>query len=870
MRKHLPSLACVLTLNVLASPAFAQVGGTFQIDTQYVTGLANPTALAFAPDGRLFVAQQAGAVRVVTAGGQLLSTPLLTLPSVRSDQERGLLGLAFDPAFASNGYLYALYTPGNAAVTRLSRFTVSGNTASLGSESTIFEYGNYSGNHRGGDIHFGPDGKLYIALGDAGEPTNAQSVSSFDGKILRLNRDGSIPSDNPSGFRSTTGASLTPSGDYRAIWAIGLRNPYRFSFQGGTGAIRINDVGGGLWEEVNIGQAGANYGWPTCEGQCSNSYATNPLYVHTRGDDGCAITGGAFQSGSAFPTSFAGHYFVIDYCRTWLRHIRPDGSTATFPLAIPQFSVDLKFAPDGSLLVLGHGTGTISRITYTASGSNRNPAAQISANPTSGRAPLTVNFAATGSSDPDGDALTYAWDFGDGQAGTGATISHTYTASGSFSARVTVSDGRGGTDYRTLTIGVGTPPSATITTPVAGALYAAGDTISFAGSANDPEDGLLPATAFSWTVLLHHDVHTHPAVGPLTGVTSASITIPTTGHTEHTVFYRIYLTVTDASGLQTQVTRDVMPRKSQITIGSNVAGAEILLDGQPLTAPYTFTGVAGVQRALEVVSPQTVGGRRYTFSSWSDGGGRQHTVSTPLVDTTYTATLVDGGPAAAAAPALHWPFDNSLTEVVRNTPSSGRGSLSYSGDKAPVAPNAASLAFDGTAPTYLAVAGDGVLSGWTAATTAVWIKLGAATTAGWANGSSHSLLFKNGVLQIRLVKENGLVRLVAAHGDGSALGTAISSTATISIDRWVHLVTLHTGTSVSVFVDGQPAGSGTTGRTFGANSAASLDVVGYGGDLAALLDELRLYDRALSAADVAALSNAIPPPAAPTGLRIVR
>ena len=208
--------------------------------------------MKFAPDGRLFVTEQGGAVRIITPGGQLLSTPFMTV-GVRSDGERGLLGLAFDPTFTSNGYIYLFYTPNDAAVSRLVRVTASGDRVVSGSQVTIFEYGNFSGNHRGGDLHFGPDGKLYVGLGDAGEGPNAQSVTSFDGKILRFNSDGSIPGDNPTSFTNTSGGTMTTSGAFRAIWAIGLRNPYRFSFHPSTGAMRINDVGAGAWEEVNAG-----------------------------------------------------------------------------------------------------------------------------------------------------------------------------------------------------------------------------------------------------------------------------------------------------------------------------------------------------------------------------------------------------------------------------------------------------------------------------------------------------------------------------------------------------------------------------------------------------------------------------------------
>ena len=267
--------------------------GTFQIDNQFITGLRSPTGMTFAPDGQLFVTEQAGVVRVIAPGGQLLSTPFLTLSNVASAGERGLLGLALNPDFTSNGYMYIFYTPNSPALSRLSRVTANGDVAVASSLVTLLEWPNSYSNHRGGDIHFGPDGKLYLAVGDAGAPTNAQTVTSYNGKVLRLNKDGSVPSDNPTGFTDTSGATLNPSGPYRAIWAIGLRNPYRFAFDGATGAMRINDVGGSL-EETNVGRAGRNYGWPTCQGgACSNAYAENPAYAYTH-SNGCAITGGAF------------------------------------------------------------------------------------------------------------------------------------------------------------------------------------------------------------------------------------------------------------------------------------------------------------------------------------------------------------------------------------------------------------------------------------------------------------------------------------------------------------------------------------------------------------------------------------------------
>jgi glucose/arabinose dehydrogenase/PKD repeat protein len=645
-------VTALAALGLLSIETGAQTG--FQIQTNFITGLNRPTAMAFAPDGRLFITEQGGTVRIVTPANQLLPTPFVTLSGVTNDQERGLLGIAFDPQFTINRYIYLFYTPG--AFSRLSRITADAsnpNVAIAGSLTTLFEYGNFSGNHRGGDIHFGPDGYLYVALGDAGEPTNSQSVTSFDGKILRLNKaDGSAAPGNPSTFRNTSGQTLTPSGIYTRIWAIGLRNPYRFSFQDGTGTMRINDVGAGAFEEVNNGVAGSNYGWPTCEGLCGNANTRNPIYTHVRGVDpldGCAITGGAWQSGGMFPGSYANDYFLIDYCRTWVKNLRVDDTFSTLPLAIPLDSADLKFAPDGSLLVAGNGSGTISRISYVGAGGNRNPVANGTATPTSGPTPLAVTFSSTGSSDPDGDPLTFSWAFGDSTSATGASVNHTYTVPGTYTATLTVTDGRGGVGSRTFTISAGRAPTPTITQPALNATYAAGNTISFAGTATDAEDGTLPASAFSWTVLFHHDAHTHPVLGPLTGTRSGSFVAPRLGHPEDTVFYRIYLTVRDSSGLQTTVTRDVQPRKARITLSSTPAGARVLLDGQPLTAPYSFLSVVGIQRTIEMPTPQIIGGQAYEFTGWSDGGSRTHVITAPASDTVYTGSLV-ASPSAGNRP----------------------------------------------------------------------------------------------------------------------------------------------------------------------------------------------------------------------------
>jgi glucose/arabinose dehydrogenase len=223
-------------------------------ETRVATGLSSPTAMAFAPDGRLFVAQQGGELRVIR-NGALLTQPFLTV-SVNSSGERGLLGVAFDPNFATNSFVYVYYTTSTTPIhNRLSRFTASAanpDIVAAGSEVQLLNLPNLSSatNHNGGAIHFGTDGKLYIAVGENANSANAQALNTTLGKLLRINADGTIPSDNPF-LGQTTGMN-------QAIWAMGLRNPFNFAIDRTNGRIHLNDVGQDTWEEVNQGLAGSN------------------------------------------------------------------------------------------------------------------------------------------------------------------------------------------------------------------------------------------------------------------------------------------------------------------------------------------------------------------------------------------------------------------------------------------------------------------------------------------------------------------------------------------------------------------------------------------------------------------------------------
>jgi glucose/arabinose dehydrogenase len=330
-----------------------------------ITGISSPTAMEIAPDGRIFVCEQGGRLRVIK-NGALLPAPFLTV-SVDSSGERGLLGIAFDPSFGvQNNFVYIYYTvPSSPRHNRVSRFTANGDVAAAGSETVILELDNLSTatNHNGGAIHFGPDGKLYVAVGENANPPNSQTLSNRLGKVLRINSDGSIPNDNPF-FNTATGAN-------RSIWALGLRNPFTFAFQPGTGRLFINDVGANTWEEINDGIAGSNYGWPDSEGPTNNPAFRSPLFAYLHGGTsttGCAIAGGAFYNplNVQFPSSFVGKYFFADLCTRWIRVFDPATSTAAdFASGIVQ-PVDLKVGADGSLyyLSINEGPGFLSRVQF--------------------------------------------------------------------------------------------------------------------------------------------------------------------------------------------------------------------------------------------------------------------------------------------------------------------------------------------------------------------------------------------------------------------------------------------------------------------------------------------------------------------------
>ena len=622
--------------------------------TLLASGLPNPVVLAFAPNGDLWIGCQGGSIRVLH-NGVLEPTPVITL-TVDSTSELGLLGLAFDPNFATNGYFYVSYTAAN-KFTRLSRFTAVSGIASASSEKVYIQGSQQQTNFGpGNDVMVGPDGKLWWSVGGNPYPWgNAQTLTNIYGKIIRLNLDGTVPADNP--FLGVAGA-------VPGIYAWGLRNPFRFTFLP-DGRMMTADTGSSFWEEMDTIQPGADYGWPVVEGSCGSCGYANPVYAYGHlpndGAESAILAYNGAGTSHPLPSSYDHTVFFGDYNRQDIEAVtfdptyQTETSDTVFDTNAGTIS-DLIEGPDGSLYYPAIYEGDVWKV--SASGPFA-PKASAAASPNGGLAPISVQFSSAGSADPYGAALSYSWNFGDGSpAVSAANPAHTYTTNGTFTATLTVNNGTS-TAVATTSVVVGQmPPSASIATPATGSTYNAGSTVAFSGTATDPVDGTLPASDYTWQVdfykngvaqPLYNAEVPHPFLGPTSGETSGSFAIPGDVSQVPGSFYRITLTVVNSAGIRTVVTRDIHPNLTTWTATSSVAGAGFFVDGTWQTGPDTVTDVVGVQHVLSGLgSAQIVGGQRYRFTGWADGSALNDEFTSTSGNATYSA---DFDPVSSALPS---------------------------------------------------------------------------------------------------------------------------------------------------------------------------------------------------------------------------
>ena len=650
------------------------------------TGLTEPTDLRFASDGRVFVAEKSGLIKVFDNLNDTSASVVADLrTNVHNFWDRGLLGMTLHPQFPQQPYMYVLYTHdaaiggtaprwGTAGATgdgcptppgatadgcvvsgRLSRLQISGNVAVGGEQVLIEDWCQQYPSHSIGGLEFGPDGALYVTGGDGasfnftdygqdgsplnpcGDPPVPAWAAPSHRRAPRAGRCGartcarcSIPPRSTAACSASTRTRApacpvtrsrrAPTSTRAASWppGCGTRSGSRSgrarrSYGSGTwaGAAARRSTG----SRAPADSAVDNFGWPCYEGPnrqggydgadltiCEDLYGQpaatqQPFFSYQHGTpvvsgDGCATGGSstaglAFYQGGAYPAAYDQALFFADYSRRCVWVMFPQSGlpapATRVPFATQVDPVNLRIGPGGDLFIVDF-TGVIRRISYQST--NRPPTALAQASPTSGQTPLTVNFDGRGSSDPDaGDTLSYAWDLdGDGifDDSTSAQPTWTYTAPGAVTARLRVTDPEGDFDDDSVVITPGSdPPQATIATPGPSLNWKVGDTIPFSGSATDPQDGPLPASALSWRLVLHHcttpsDCHAHP-LNTWDGISEGSFVAPDHGYPAH---LELTLTARDSVGQTDTETVRLDPSTVDLTFRTQPAGLRLTVGSE--------------------------------------------------------------------------------------------------------------------------------------------------------------------------------------------------------------------------------------------------------------------------------------------------
>jgi glucose/arabinose dehydrogenase len=591
----------------------------------------NPTSMVLAPDGRIFITEKNGVIRIIR-DDQLLNDPFLTL-EVDDSNERGLGHMVLHPDFEHNGYYYVFYTVPGEHHNRISRFRAIGDFTVPGSEQIILDLDRLGSEvHNGGDLIFGIDGYLYVAVGDGGQNWLGEDLGSTNGKVLRIDDEGHPVADNPWVDLNYLRANY--------VFAYGFRNPFTMTLHPLTGEIFVNDVGGSNFEEINRLEQGAFYGWPKVEGKRTNQVVPaeymDPVFQYSHANHYCAIVGSTFYHPvlNQFPEAYTGRYFYSDYCTGHIRMLDPEtGMDKGIFINDGDRVIDLDVSADGSLYYLerkglgdgspedntGTNEGTLWKVSYTGSG-----APFISVQPQS--VLVSVGEDATFSVLASGAGpLLYTWLLNGEELETttesALTLREVTLEQDSAIIQVLINNDFGQINSQQCILSVTSNhrPEPMITSPVSGATYKAGNTISFSGLANDEEDGSLTPVSLSWRIDFHHGTHSHPALSWTSGISGGEWLIPGIGETSSEVWYRIYLKATDSEGFSKVVHSDIVPEVGHFEVLSLPQGLIIGLDGTQQVTPYQVEGVRGISRYLSPPYKQVNGDSIYFFKNWMDG-----------------------------------------------------------------------------------------------------------------------------------------------------------------------------------------------------------------------------------------------------------
>lgn len=651
------ALLCVLAWSIIQAnndPASIILPPGFTATT-VVEELEQPIDMLFLPSGDLFVLEKgsgenpAGVANIFLIKGDEIQSRAVLQLDVNPDENRGALAMALHPDFATNGYFYVSYiiavNPNTAepwpTTLRVSRFQYDHaiEAAVADSERILLEVAadHPVTRHHGNSLVFDHDGNLYIGVGDFDfeEIGTPQVTTERIGKILRVRPTiddnapyYTIPADNP----FVNNPSYLPE-----IYAIGTRNPYRMALRQSDGLIAIGDVGRSDWEEINVMQSGVNYGWPVREGPChiggrkpclpATAEYTDPAlyYEHEwfealgRARSG-AVTGLAFYEDDIFPADFQGNLVFTDFALGFMGVA--DLQTGTYKRFAENLTapVDLE-VHDGVIYLLDIELGSIIAIRY-ANNNNQAPIASFAADNTFGAAPHTVTFAAD-ALDPDGNPLTYIYDFGDGNVitTTDTVVQHTYLSDQTVTARLTVVDSLGAAALQRtqqVTVYSGVLPDIVLTnqTSISATDYRGGYLYGYDAVITDTTN--LAGEPFRWDILLHHGAHIHPQVSGYVGQNNF-FTIPTENHDgEHNLWYEWVLSMTTADGQVIRLSEAIYPETMEMTFQSNPLNAPISVNGVVVTGTTTITAIVGVDNHL-IALPNTVNGSTWFGTAWSAG-----------------------------------------------------------------------------------------------------------------------------------------------------------------------------------------------------------------------------------------------------------
>ena len=916
-----------------------------------------PVQIVFMPDGRKLVVEKEGRIWTMATDGTKLVTPFIDLSEkVLSNDDRGLHGVVLDPDFATNRWVYVLYTvdpdsDGNddniGAFGRLERYQTSlsnPNVADLSTRQILFGANWELGipqpprnrHHMVGTLRFATDKTLLVGSGDAanadvtdaggtdplssygpGKTDPAEDIGSFrsltlnsmNGKILRVDKE------TGNGLSSNPYWDGDPVSDRSRVWLYGLRNPFRFSIRPGTGntdpnagqpgVLYIGDVGWNATEELSIAkQGGFNFGWPCLEGPyaqpsyqaVTSTYYPNPnvLYGaplssenplpatspalwwdHSNGANSnppgwvgnCSI-GGVFYTGTSYPTLFQNRYFVGDFGFGWIRMVQVDAndnviSTGNF-IDGAGGVVDIEADPiSGDLYYIDIVSGTINRVRYVTG--NRNPIVNASVNPTSGYIPLTVTVTASGSTDPDGDTLSYLWDFGNGFTTTNPDTSYTYTGVGTYDLIVTVSDGHGGSAVDAFQVVAGQiPPAGNILLPFNDSFFDQNQSVALEATEADTAQGL---PTYRWDVDLVHNNHTHYSSEIRFGqIASFVATTPNDGEQYH---LRVRLNVTQGA-LTSSDTSDIYPKlnltpvamsfnpalpssnssfqlitriRSIGEVGSSVSTYQIL-EGTSVLATGALNPIANGDSLdlAATIGPLSLGSHTLRVVIDPDNA----LFETNETDNEFSSSVDVAGLVAAYA------FDAGTGTTVADASGNGITGTIVGATWTTQGKYSNALSFNGTS-SYVDLGNPALLQITGSMTWSAWVRAAANP------GDDGQIIAKsddNSGWQLKTSPDTGPHTFgVGISGSGNSHIQRYSTTVR-SLNTWYHVAGVYNATAqtLDIYVNGVLDNGTLIGNVPAAQTNANVNVnIGRrtgGFYFNGIIDEVRLYNRALSQAEI--------------------